>query len=118
LEAGIPEGLFYYRKKINGIGWQSFWVHTGVFSEQIGYLGELVARYGIRNNQQSIMRQIVIKKLNGQANEMVSVSGNKASFFASREPELIYIGCLHHFCFMDANAINPIFPEQFGYFGT
>jgi hypothetical protein len=88
LEAGIPGGLFYYRKKINAVGWQSFWVLTGVVSKHIGYLGEPVSRYGIRNDQQAIVRQIVVKKLNGQANEMISVSGNKASLHASREPEL------------------------------
>ena len=81
-------GLFYYRKKINGVGWQSFWVLTGVVSKHIGYLGEPVSRYGIRNDQQTIVRQIVVKKLNGQANEMISVSGNKASLLASRYPEL------------------------------
>ena len=62
---------------------------TGVAGKHIGYLGEPVSRYGIRNDQQSIVRQIVVKKLNGQANEMISVSGNKASLLASREAELL-----------------------------
>ena len=65
----------------------------------------------MRDYEDSGMRAMLIKKLNGQADEVVSVSCYKTSAFGCSPIKLFFVRSLHHAGFMGAYSIYMLLPK-------
>lgn len=65
------------------------------------------------NYEDSAMRTMLMKKLNGQADKIIPVACYKASLFGVSQFKMFYIFSLRHANFMDTDGIYAVFSEYF-----
>ena len=65
------------------------------------------------NYEDSAVRTMLIKELNGQADKVIPVACYKASLFRSSQFKMFYVFSLQHANFMGTDGIYAMFSEYF-----
>ena len=81
-----------------------------VFYDGTDYERKFIARQCMGNDEQSGMRAMLIKELNGQADEVVSVSCYKTSFFRGSPLKLLPVVHFYHPNLVGTHGIYVMFP--------
>jgi len=80
--------------------------------QKTGDPSELICGDGIGDDQDSLMRAEVIEELNGQPDEIISISGYQASSLLRCELQLFSIGRLDHPGLVGAVGVDSVLSED------
>src|SRR3989339_478707 len=84
-----------------------------VFSNSTSYEREFITWESMRNDKDSGMRTMLIEKLNGEADKIISVAGYKTSAFRYCPFKLLSVRSLLHTSLVGADCIYLIFSKNF-----